>query len=107
MIATANAIIRPAISFGIMPAPGDEMVPNGRSPLSANTSTPSSNEEDAGDVIGAEGHARRLVLWNRMPFRSPTPDPSPPSRRRRGRAMAGDRRSARLLAYKLALYSEA
>ena len=40
-IATANAIISPAISFGIMPAPGAEMVPNGRSPLSANTSTPS------------------------------------------------------------------
>ena len=38
--ATANAIIRPAISFGIMPAPGSDMVPNGRSPLIANTRTP-------------------------------------------------------------------
>ena len=36
----AKAIISPAISFGSMPAPGSDMVPNGRSPLIANTRTP-------------------------------------------------------------------
>jgi hypothetical protein len=33
--------MRPAMSFGIMPAPGAESVPNGRSPLMANTPIPS------------------------------------------------------------------
>ncbi len=35
-----NAIIRPSTSFGIMPAPGEASVPNGRSPLMAKTSAP-------------------------------------------------------------------
>ncbi len=30
----------PATSFGIMPAPGNDSVPTGRSPLSANTKRP-------------------------------------------------------------------
>ena len=49
-----QAIIRPAISFGIMPAPGDDSVPNGRSPLSASTSEAERDERGAGDVIGAQ-----------------------------------------------------
>ena len=39
-----NAIIKPATSFGIMPAPGDDSVPNGRSPLTANTTTPTATK---------------------------------------------------------------
>jgi hypothetical protein len=38
--ATPNSIIRPVTSFGIMPAPGDDRLPNGRSRDSANTRTP-------------------------------------------------------------------
>src|SRR5688500_12961957 len=37
----ANSIIRPVISFGIMPAPGADSRPNGRSPLIAKTPMPS------------------------------------------------------------------
>src|SRR5712671_7104433 len=34
-----NIIIRAQTSFGIMPAPGNANVPNGRSPLTANTAS--------------------------------------------------------------------
>ena len=64
MIATAKAIIRPAISFGIMPAPGAERVPNGRSPLSANTTMPSATKAP-GDVVGAEGHQGECSIRTR------------------------------------------
>ena len=55
-----NRIISPATSFGIMPAPGIDRLPNGRSPLSANTSAPRRDEEGARDMVGAQGHAVSL-----------------------------------------------
>ena len=39
-----NTIINPATSFGIMPAPGNDSVPTGRSPLSASTPIPSATK---------------------------------------------------------------
>ena len=52
-----NTIISPISSFGIMPAPGADSLPNGRSPESANTSDAEDDERRAGDVVGAKGHA--------------------------------------------------
>ena len=40
-----------------MPAPGEASVPNGRSPLSAKTSSAGGDEHAAGDMISAEDHA--------------------------------------------------
>src|ERR1043165_5970938 len=38
--ARPNSNINPVTSFGIMPAPGADRLPNGRSPLNANTARP-------------------------------------------------------------------
>ena len=51
-----KAISSPSTSFGIMPAPGEASVPNGRSPLSAKTSSASDDEHAAGDMIPANDH---------------------------------------------------
>ena len=40
MSSRPNKITSPATSFGIMPAPGNDSVPTGKSPLSANTKRP-------------------------------------------------------------------
>ena len=58
MIAAANTIIRPAISFGSMPAPGAEMRAERQVAAQDENDDAEDDEEAAGDVVGAEGHAR-------------------------------------------------
>ena len=52
-----------------MPAPGNDSVPTGRSPLSASTSEPERDEDAAGDVIGADDHDLSVPLAHRASAR--------------------------------------
>ena len=45
-----------------MPAPGDDRLPNGRSPLSANTRMPKTMNDRSGDVVGSDDHRRRPAM---------------------------------------------
>ena len=50
------------MSFGSMPAPGADRLPNGRSPLIANTTMPKHDEGAPGDVVGPDDHDRAGVI---------------------------------------------
>ena len=59
MITSAKAIIKPAMSFGIMPAPGAERRAERQVAAHRKHQDAEDDEGGPGDVVGAKGHGCR------------------------------------------------
>src|SRR6187399_2208809 len=68
--ARPNSNINPMTSFGIMPAPGADRLPNGRSPLNANTARP--NRTKAAPATWSDLNVTNGTGWISSDCRGPS-----------------------------------